>query len=79
MRLEGWATTRLVPILRDARLRRAPQDEAILSIDFGDLMLVGRVSAPPSSYDDATSPEAGEEKNRALNRTPLPRCRVSKP
>lgn len=29
-RLEGWATSRLLLILRDARLRRAPQDEVVL-------------------------------------------------
>jgi len=29
-RLEGWATLRLVPALRDAVLRTAPQGEAAL-------------------------------------------------
>src|SRR5580704_3760787 len=28
-RLEGWATIAVYPILRDARLRRAPQDEVV--------------------------------------------------
>jgi hypothetical protein len=35
-RLEGWATARLAPTLRDASLRDAPQGEVVLeSADFG--------------------------------------------
>src|SRR5262249_9414682 len=46
-RLEGWATrTYLWPILRDASLRDAPQDEVVVRCpDLNDSVLVGKTLA----------------------------------
>src|SRR5882672_4840810 len=44
-RLEGWATLSLLPILRDASLRDAPQDEVVVRADSP-----GHASAEPCAH-----------------------------